>query len=72
MKKKKYVFLVLGLLLLIGIGYAALSANLKINGSSGIKNNKWLIYFDNVQNESGRVISKATINEDKTEVAFTF
>ena len=71
MKKKKYVFLVLGILLLIGIGYAALSANLKINGTSGVKSNKWIIYFDNVQNEKGRIISNATINEDKTEVDFT-
>lgn len=71
MKKKKYVLLVLGILLLIGIGYAALSANLKINGSSGIKNSKWIIYFDNIENEKGRVISNATINDDKTEIDFT-
>ena len=45
MKKKKYVFLVLGILLLIGIGYTALSDNLKINGSSGIKNNKWNVEY---------------------------
>ena len=68
--KSKWKLLVFALLLVIGIGYAALSANLKIAGTSGVKSNKWIIYFDRIQNESGVVSTETKITDDKQEVDF--
>ena len=68
--KNKWKLLVFVLLLVIGVGYAALSATLKIAGTSGVKSNKWIIYFDRIQNESGVVSTETKITEDKQEVDF--
>ena len=68
--KNKWKLLVFVLLLVIGVGYAALSANLKIAGTSGVKSNKWIIYFDRIQNESGVVSTETKITDDKQEVDF--
>lgn len=51
-KKNRILFLFL-VLLIISIGYAALAANLKINGTTRINKNTWNIYWDNIHNESG-------------------
>ena len=51
-KKNRILFLFL-VLLAISIGYAALTANLKIHGITNIAKNTWNIYWDNVHNESG-------------------
>ena len=37
----------------ITIGFAALATTLKINGSTTITKNTWLIYWDNIANQSG-------------------
>ena len=42
---KKTVYLILVLILGISVGYAALSATLKINGTSTIKSAKWSVHF---------------------------
>lgn len=47
MKKKKY--LLLFLLLFISMGFAYLSTNLNISGSSFIKGNSWDVHFENVE-----------------------
>ena len=71
MKPRKSPFLIILLLFfIVGIGYAALSANLKINGSSGVKSGKWIIYFDRIQNESGVVSTDTKITNNKTQVDF--
>ena len=51
MKKKnsKKWALVLVLLLVVSIGYAALASNLKINGTTGVKSATWDVYWNNVQ-----------------------
>ena len=51
MKKKnnKKWTLVLVLLLVVSIGYAALASNLKINGTTGVKSATWDVYWNNVQ-----------------------
>ena len=70
-KKNKKIMLTLFILILgIGIGYAALSKTLKINGTSGIKKGSWIIYFDNIRNESGVVSTDTKISTDKKEVSF--
>ena len=70
-KKKNNMFLVLILMILgIGLGYALLSQDLTINGTTKVKGNDWSIHFDNVQISSGSVTlstgdSAATINSNE-------
>ena len=52
---KKFIAIVVVLLLAISIGYAALSTTLSINGTVNIAANSWLIYFTNVQVKTGSV-----------------
>ncbi len=57
-KDKNNVLLVIGVLLVIvviGVGYAALETTLNINGTANIGTNTWNIYFDNVQVSDGSV-----------------
>ena len=75
--KKITTYFVLFSLLLIGIIYAILQANLQINGIAKIKANSWDIHFDNVQiNENSVSIgtgdSAATIDpENNCKVDFS-
>ena len=48
-KSRKSVVVVMALLLLISIGYAALTTNLTIGGSATIKKQTFSVYFNNVQ-----------------------
>lgn len=48
---KKTVYLLLLLILGISVGYAALSATLKINGTSIIKSAKWSVHFGEDAND---------------------
>ena len=75
--KKVTTYFILISLLLIGIIYAILQANLQINGIAKIKSNTWDIHFDNVQiNENSVSIgtgdSAATIDsENNCKVDFS-
>ena len=75
--KKITTYFILFSLLLIGIIYAILQANLQINGIAKIKSNSWDIHFDNVQiNENSVSIgtgdSAATIDsENNCKVDFS-
>ncbi|MBQ3307060.1 MAG: hypothetical protein IJG68_02580 [Bacilli bacterium] len=65
--KKVTTYFILFSLLLIGIIYAILQANLQINGIAKIKSNSWDIHFDNIEiNENsvsiGENDSAATID----------
>ena len=66
--QRRYLFTVLVLLLLgISLGYALLTTNLNIVGTTVVKDNKWDIYFDNVQVSSGSVsASTPVIDTNKT------
>ena len=46
-RKKEYLILIV-LLLIIGIGYAAIASNLKINGVANVLNSRFDVHFDNV------------------------
>ena len=60
-KSRKSVVVVMALLLLISIGYAALTTNLTIGGSATIKKQTFSVYFDNVQvNQSSVSGAKVT------------
>ena len=48
---KKTVYLILALILGISVGYAALSAQLKINGTSTIKRAQWSVHFGTEAND---------------------
>ena len=64
--------LILLLVLFISIGFAYLSTQLNIFGTTEIKANSWNIYFDNVQVTEGSVTANTPeIDEDKTTVNYT-
>ncbi len=69
-RRKSLLSLVLILVLGIGLGYAFLSSNLKINGKNGISKNSWVIYFENIQNQSGVVATNSKISADKQTIDF--
>ncbi len=56
-KGKKYLSVVILLLLLVGItvGYAVLSSNLSISGTSTINKPTWDVHFENLSTTSGSV-----------------
>ena len=73
-KKRSTAFL-LTLFLFLGIGYAFLRTELKINGTATIKDASWNIYFDNlvVNDDSVEILtgnSAASISSNKTEVTY--
>jgi len=75
-RKNKKTALILVLVLLISVGYAALASNLKINGSSKVNAAKWNVYWDNIQITNGSVPAdndhKARITDSgKTQVEFS-
>ena len=71
--QRRYLSMVLIILLLsISLGYALLSTNLNIVGTTVVKDNKWDIYFDNVQVMSGSVTaSTPVIDTAKTTVSYS-
>jgi hypothetical protein len=48
---KKTIYVILLLILGISVGYAALSANLRINGTSTIKSARWSVHFGTEVND---------------------
>ena len=69
-RKKNYGLLLIAMLLFISIGYALIHTTLKLSGSSKIKEARWNIYFDKVENESGVTSSETKIDSKKTTVSF--
>ena len=71
-KKRLNYLLVIVLLLLVSVGYAVLSTNLNIVGSSQINAPTWDIHFENVSVASGSVTaSTPTIDTNKTTVNYS-
>ena len=75
-KNNKKWTLVLVLLLVVSIGYAALASNLKINGTTGVKSATWDVYWNNVQIKQGSVATtegqQARITDQaKTQVEYS-
>ena len=76
--KKKSMSLLLVLLILgISLGYAILTQDLTIVGTSGIKNARWSVYFDNLVVSNGSVsigeTDQAAVidNSTKTDISYT-
>ena len=73
-QKKNLLFtIVLLLILVIGIGYAYLTSNLSITGSTEVVANTWDIHFANLNEIEGSVIatSPAIINSDSTSINYS-
>ena len=75
-KKKNIKIVLLLLILCITIGYAALTSNLNIVGTSGINNASWDVHWNNVQVTNGsvtgtNVTTAAHILTGNTEVEYS-
>ena len=76
-KKNRFILLLVILIITMSLGYALLTQNISIMGTSTVKNSTWDIYFDNVQINSNSVSlstgdSAATIDSnDNTLVNYT-
>jgi len=76
-KRRAVIIAVIILLLIVGvtIGYAGLSTNLKINGTTKIDKTQWAVCFDstNVRVKSGsiRAIKEASVVGDSAQVCST-
>ena len=77
---KKTIYLLLLLILGISVGYAALSATLKINGTSIIKSAKWSVHFDttaivpaegSVTGENEVIPARIKSGTNNTEIEFS-
>ena len=70
MKKKKFIFILL-LIVIISVGFSAISATLSITGNSTIARNTWNVHFENVQVTSGSVTaSTPVISNNDTQVTY--
>lgn len=72
-KKRLLTWLTFILLLLgISIGYALISSNLNIGGTSSINNPTWDVHWENVQVTSGSVsANRPTIDSNRTTVSYS-
>ena len=70
--KKTHVFMLV-LLLILGIGFAALAATLKINGTITIDSAKWDVHFENVEVAQGSVTATTVpTSDDATTTEMTY
>jgi len=75
-KKKKSIILLVLLLLGISLGYALLSSNLNITGTTSLSNNTWNIHWSNLSVTEGsvtgtQVTTPAAIKTGDTEVEYS-
>ena len=73
-KKQNIKLLALVLILLLGIGFAALAATLKINGTVNVSKASWDVHFENVSIIEGSVEANpapTSNNIDTTEMTYT-
>lgn len=67
-RKNNKIYLLIIVLLILTIGFAALSTTLKINGNALILKNTWSIYWDNIHNQQGATPSAGpTIGADEND-----
>ena len=72
-KGDRVIFILVIVFLLMGVGYAYLSANLNINGTSDVKRAFWNVYFDNIvvdNNSTVTVQQYPVINADGNNVTY--
>ena len=75
LKKQNLILILAFLLIMLSIGYALISQDLLINGSSKINNPTWNIHFENVSVKSGSVtgtqVVKAATLDTITSVGYS-
>ena len=72
-RKKNIKLAVLVLILLLGIGFAALAANLKIDGTVNVSKTSWDVHFENVSITEGSVTANpAPTSDDATTTEMTY
>ena len=72
-KRKTTKMSLLMMLLLLGIGFAALTANLKINGTVDVLKANWDVHFENVQIKTGSVTATTVpTSDDETTTEMTY
>lgn len=73
-KGKKYLSIVILLLLLVGItvGYATLSSNLNISGTSTIGVSDWDVHFENLATTSGSVTPTTAPQISANQLSITY
>ncbi len=69
-KRKNMYSLLVVLFLCLGLGYAALTTNLSINGTAHVDNATWNIYWDNVQVTTGSVTAPTPTISNQTTVSY--
>ena len=74
-KKRKLVAVLLILVMLISVGYAALTTNLSINGSTTVKAKSWNVHFANIvvdtaNNSVASVQTAPTLSNNNTTVTW--
>lgn len=62
-KRTKYYIIVLLLVLVMGIGYAAIQSTLNINGTAMIKISGWNVHFENLHVTDGSVAINTTAGD---------
>ena len=71
-EKKKLIFLVCLLLTLaLGLGYAVLSEQLKLNGTVNYGTMAWDVGFTTAEDGGGSITSSPTVSDDKKSVSIT-
>ena len=70
-KRNMHLLIVFVVALVIGIGYAILSNNLNIAGSTKIKDNTWNVHFENINVASGSVSAPTPTIQNGTNVTYT-
>ena len=72
-RKKTLRMCLLMLILLLGIGFAALAANLKIDGTLNVSRTSWDVHFENVSITEGSVTANpAPTSDDTTTTEMTY
>ena len=72
-KRKLTISVFLIILLAIGIGYAYLTSNLSITGSTEVVANTWNIHFENITVKDGSVTASTapTLSNNNTSITYT-
>ena len=68
--KKSLYSLLIVLFLCLGVGYAALTTNLSINGISHVSNASWDVHWENVQVTTGSVSAGTPTISNQTTVSY--
>lgn len=71
-KKKVLSLILLIIFLCMGIGYAILSENMKINTIAKIGANIWDVHFENISVREGSIEGNPVIGSDKTSLSLNF